>query len=289
MNTGHKSFKDQSVTFLIGTAMVLLMIVSCQKHTSSTDTKSSNCKFFAGLAEGGDNREADFKEQIAAFNKNYMLYQKGEMSASQGDNPYHQTPYHMSIDTFDRPNDMLDSLNRLGHKVGLMMGFGKPVATENIVTLYLILLKEELTQVDSNNCSVSFQVEKADSTLLYYSYNTISDQWSPIDKSIIDKWVSNLYEADPEHAPVFKGYYVHHPTGKNIAYDDYLYVGLKRGASKDTLNIFSLNRPFREVGKDIQFSYTRFHTTSGHPSTSTTFISGDTKNIVRACPPFCAK
>lgn len=264
-------------------------MVSCQKSVRSGDSKSSNCKFVAGLAEGRDNREADFKDQIAAFNQNYMLYQKGEMSATQSDNPYHQTPYHLSVDPIDRPNDMLDSLNRLGHKVGLMIGFGKPVPTENIVTLYLILLKEELTQIDSQNCKVSFQVEKADSTALYYSYNTRSDLWSPIDKSIIDKWVSNLYDEDPAHAPVFKGFYVHHPTGKNIYMDDYFYVGLKHGTSKDTLNVFSLNRPFKESGKDIQFTYTRFHSSSGHPSTSTSFVSGDTINIIRACPPYCAQ
>ncbi|MFZ1677766.1 MAG: hypothetical protein WAT91_10865 [Saprospiraceae bacterium] len=287
MKTVFKSFSGKLFAYILEVLMITFLFISCQKHTSTTESKSSNCKFFAGLAEGDDNREADFKAQVAAFNQNYMLYRKGEMSATQSDNPYHQTPYHMSIDPIDRPNDMLDSLNRLGHKVGLMIGFGKPVPTENIVTLYLMLLKEELTQLDSNNCTVSFQVEKADSTPLYYSYNTTTDLWSPIDKSIIDRWVSNLYDEDPAHAPVFKGFYVHHPTGKNIDMDDYLYVGLKHGASKDTLNIFSLNRPFKETGKDIQFTYTRFHSSSGHPNVSTSFVSGDTKNIIRACPPYC--
>ncbi|MBK9983741.1 MAG: hypothetical protein IPP15_15455 [Saprospiraceae bacterium] len=278
-----------SFTFILGVSMMISLMISCQKSIKSGETKPTNCKFIAGLAEGGDNREADFKAQVAAFNQNYTLYQKGEMSASQVDNPYHQTPYHLGVDPTERPNNLLDSFSRLGEKVGLMIGFGKPVATENIVTLYLIMLKEEFTQVDSQNCKVAFQVAKADSIELYYSYNTRSGLWSPMDKSIIDKWVSNLYDADPAHAPVFKGYYIHHEAGKNADMDDYFYAGLKKGTTRDTLNIFSLNHPCTEAGKDIQFSYTRFLTSSGNLSTSTSFISGDTKNIVRACPPYCAQ
>ncbi len=289
MKTLFKSPLAQSFTFILSVSILFSLMASCQNSSSTTEAKSTNCKFFAGLAEGGDNREADFKAQISAFNQNYTLYQKGEMSASQNPNPYHQTPYHLGIDPTERPNDLLDSFGRMGDKVGLMIGFGKPVPTENIVTLYLMMLKEEFTQVDSQNCKVAFQPAKMDTIPLYYSYNTRSGLWSPMDKSIIDKWVSNLYDEDPAHAPVFKGYYIHHESGKNADMDNYFYVGLKHGASKDTLNIFSLNNPCTETDKDIQFAYTRFRTSSDHPSTSTSFVSGDTKNIVRACPPYCAQ
>ncbi len=289
MKTLFNSPLVQYCLFIPGVSMMVCLLISCQKHPASTEAKSTTCKFIAGLAEGGENREADFKAQIAAFNQNYMLYQKGEMSATQDPNPYHQTPYHLGVDPTERPNNMLDSFKRRGEKVGLMIGFAKPVATENIITLYMVMMKEEFTQVDSQNCKVTFQVAQADSAVLYYTYNTRSGLWSPFDKAILEKWISNLYDDDPAHAPVFKGYYIHHESGYNASKDDYFYVGLKHGTSKDTLNIFSLNHPFTEVGKDIQFNYTHFRTSSGHPSVSTSFISGDTTNMVRACPPYCAQ
>lgn len=286
MKSGFISFA-LGIYSCTGISVLLLICNACQKPVASVTTTSSNCKFIAGLAEGDNNREVDFKTQLAAFNQNYMLYQKGVMTAQQGTNPYHQTPYHLGNDPHMAPNNLIDSFSRTGDHVGLMIGFGKPVSTENIVILYLALLKENLVQLDSHTCKVTYENEKINGIPIFYSFNTRNGEWSTMDKSIIDKWVGNLYDADPTHAPAFKGFYIHHQPGSSVDMDENLYVGLKRGDSKDTLNIFSLNHPFTETANDIQFTYTRFTSSSGHLGMSTTFQSGDDKNMVRPCPPNC--
>lgn len=295
----HSSHFFQWRILYLPLVSIYFLFFSCSKFSSSTD--SGTCVFQAGMVSVGSESEADFKNQISAFNQQYVVYQKGETGGMPPSNPYYQNPYSLLNDPKEEPNVSIAKLSSAGDTCGLMIGFGKPYPEGNAITLYLILTNETVTRINNDSCKVDYSFVMDNNTPVYFSFNTIRQQWSTIDKSIVDRWVANLYSTDPPHAPVFKGYYIHHTFGKSRDFDNYLYVGLKPGNGRDTLSLFSLNKPLEEietkspdghVQEDIKFLYTRFMTTSGKLSVSKTFnspVNSTTPSniVLRPCPPNC--
>ncbi|MEO6130625.1 MAG: hypothetical protein ABIQ02_02170 [Saprospiraceae bacterium] len=297
-----QSFKTQPLKEYFTTLYIFLAFVlclSCAKKHSLTTLNSADCKFSAGLVELSRDDEAEFKKQIAAFNQQYAIYVKGETGNVINPNPFFQVSYYLTSETDAEPNISIARLSQPGDTCGLMIGFAKPYETGNILTLYIILTNQKLTRINDDSCKVEYNYVLENNAPVCFSYNTMGERWTGLDKTIIDRWVANLYDTDPAHAPAYKGYYIHHSFGKASTMNDNFYVGLKQGAGRDTLNLFSMDKLVEEIEtkspdgqkvKDIKFHYTHLRGSITNQGISTTFRCSytDHKESVRPCPPHCA-
>ncbi|HZV69932.1 MAG TPA: hypothetical protein VFG10_10325 [Saprospiraceae bacterium] len=271
-----------------------LFLFAC-KAKKEVSLKSVPCRFSAGLNELSSQDELIIKNQIAVFNQHYSLFSKQMPSGDAAQNPYAATDYILTHDPLNEPNATFEKLGLSSDSCGLFIGFGKPYSDRNSITLYLMLVKQKLSVTDGGMCKIDYAYISNANGPVCFSYNTAMQGWTGLDKSIIDKWTANLYSANTASAPKFKGYYIHHTFGEKPLPVENMYIGLASGNTGDTLNLFSMDKPFEIINtggtNDIKFHSSHLRGTTGISGISTTFTLADSaiekSSMVRPCPPHC--
>jgi hypothetical protein len=299
----------QCLVLLLPTLLLLLLGASCPAKQNAPDFGPVNtypCKFDATFNHSHEGDIEIVRNQIAAFNRKYSIYKTGGSPAGEAiAATLLHTPHFLPGDFNSEPNVTERTIYGVNARCGLFLGFGKPSANSNAISLYLMLMQEELSRLDDRNCKVEYDMVMQNGVPVFFTYNAQSKAWIFTEKSTIDQWVANLYDRDPSTAPAFRGYYIQHPfaTGEGAG-DQFMYLGLKQGVNHDTLNVFSFHQPLVEgisntadghSQRTILFGNDLFHTSVGYYDTSTVFLSTvqlstpNSHTTVRPCPPHCSK